>query len=133
MSMTRELRLGNWILLKEGKLFAKIEGILDKDKLNIFVDGNGALSGIIDINKVQPIKLTEEIILSCGFSSNGMYDNVYQFEYYHLTLNKKTKSGLLTIENDSTQLSLEVHTLHQLQNTYFILTGEDLVIGLQNP
>lgn len=132
MITAQQLRLRNWILLKDSKLFAQIEGILDKDRLDIFVDGNDAFNGIVDINKVQPIKLTEEIILSCGFSSNGIYDNVYQFEYFHLTLNKKTKSGLLVIDNNSMQLEVEIYTLHQLQNIYYSLTNKDLTVGIQN-
>lgn len=86
----------------------------------------------------SPIDLTEEILLKCGFSKDG-YKNGF--------LGKDFKSGNIIIDfvlcepfkkgefNKFYSHDLEgykyveIQYLHQLQNLYFALTGEELEYG----
>lgn len=84
---------------------------------------------------LQPIPLTEDILLKCGFSIitensagkryayvvNGIYSSDLSFTYWTTTKEKgKFFRG-----------DLQLKSLHQLQNLYFALTGEELTINLQ--
>ena len=70
----------------------------------------------------EPIPLTEEILLKCGFEydGDGIYgvDNVY-YDFYF------SKTGVVV-----RGLNNKIYHLHQLQNLYFALTGEELTIKL---
>ena len=81
----------------------------------------------------EPIPLTEEILLKCGFSitESIFHDNTNAYEI---------KSwGRIVLINGILQsdefyfldgLSTEIKYLHQLQNLYFALTNEELTIQL---
>lgn len=128
MIQANELRIGSWVLTKN--LYAKVEGIVDSENISIAIDGYNSLN--LSINQIKPIKLTEDNIISCGFRHIGLYDNVYHSDNFRIYLNKKLKIGLLKLDHDSDQLEIEIRSVHQLQNVYFILTGEELEVSFQN-
>jgi len=75
---------------------------------------------------LQPIPLTEEILLKCGFKEFG---EDFKLGEYTFNLTLKTlcwglQAGCNVI-ND-----VDIVNLHQLQNLYFALTGEELDIKL---
>jgi hypothetical protein len=88
-----------------------------------------------EIENIYPIELTEDILIKCGFkdmSFPGLYP-----EYTLLS----DELNLATIEYDSemnavwlcfegTICGKKLKHLHQLQNLYFDLTGEELQIAL---
>ena len=128
----QELRIGNWFIGYNGKPFQWSLGhfgLLTLKKNRLEID---------DIIK-SPIPLTEEIHLKCGFS-----DKDYKQGY----IGKEYKSGAMTFDfvlnkpgvmgdwNKCYTFSLpdyrfvNIDYLHQLQNLYFDLTGEELEVEL---
>ena len=104
MIQVNELRVGNWVL-EDGE-YKKLKSMWDFD----------------DIDDFDPIPLTEEILLKCGFERNH-YGGLYLLSKFDFDL---TKEGYFLVDN------VRVHCkhLHQLQNLYFALTGTELKIKL---
>lgn len=77
----------------------------------------------------QPIPLTPELLEECSLIYDGEYF-VIKNSYFEL---KPTEDGKfqLTINSAEYETKLIVEYLHQLQNLYFALTGEELEIALQ--
>lgn len=147
MIHARELRIGNWVYmiddsteakeyLKESLHFDRLaqvtafsqhdNGVVSHWKAKSIV-GGAIHSGGYERN-LYPILLTEEILLKCGFVlTNGEFvNNGIQVVYddgdapgivgdYRLRFN-----GTLRI----------IDNLHQLQNLYWCLTGEELNVQL---
>ena len=133
-----ELRIGNFIFfdsqLKIGKHLevATIEnygvrafnGIVDEK-------GNRHLTALIPFSVVEPIPLTEELLLKFGFeisrSFNGIDAKINDFylwkgdgwDYWdYSTVNDRWQK--------CNEVNVEIKHVHQLQNLYFALTGEEL-------
>lgn len=143
MINTKELRIGNWLFGDNplGSLgipppsYFQVENIFE-DKVNVWqVEGFGD-----EWSNGEPIPLTPEILLKCGFNvkknhiftldiNGGEYimigklltDNTFRlFEFYH-------------IDNQGEEVCyslIPIMSLHQLQNLYFALTGEELTFQL---
>lgn len=81
---------------------------------------------------IEPIPITEEILEKCGFEKT--YDD-NGFCKFHKVENSFIEVFIYKY-NDSlfrigkTDANIEIKYLHQLQNSYFILTGEKLNIEL---
>ena len=111
-----ELRIGNLVYKSHGDIHA-----IGCNCFHLFrypsMDGNP--SGF------KPIPLTEEILLKCRFEK-GDYN-----EFRH-----KDVIGMLTLFDGVCELHLSdlysvwVESLHQLQNLYHALTGEELEVHL---
>ena len=93
-------------------------------------------------NKYQPIPLTEEWLVKCGF----VKDSKIEYLMGHIN-NTYTKSYLIIGTYDNVfspcvrmydrddwayyeEIGENIKYLHQLQNLYFALTGEELTINL---
>lgn len=118
-----ELRKGNWVLV-DSKYFC-IE--------NLEITGNE----IVDPINPYPIPLTPEILEKAGFAYDGTY-HVHSSGDYRIyidgygSLQCKYGGGEGYNENAWLQLPSAgpLKTLHQLQNLYFALVGEELQITL---
>ena len=78
---------------------------------------------IDNINRYEPIPLTEEWLLKFGFKSKsyGYGDSEW----------KQWNNGKITLNGFRETLSgVDCEYIHQLQNLYFALTGEELEIKL---
>ena len=124
-----ELRIGNWVSFDE---YCKVDYIGE----NLFwcVDKGGA-SYKSTWAEIEPIPLTPEILEKAGFSlySKHSYWNYRTGNNFFLSmwaLDEQVagfeKKGVFYWGDGF----LEVHYLHQLQNLYFCLTGEELNIQL---
>lgn len=124
-----ELRINNWVEY-EGNYYQIYDGIrnlsvdhLDSEKLDKHLTN-------IKIKDLEGIPLTKEIILAIGFKEveehifyvNGKYtirntieDGIYSFEI-------STSCGYSAIK--------KIKYLHQLQNLYFEIIGEEIEINL---
>lgn len=107
-----ELRIGNWV--KNLGLDVKIEGY------GIAFCAEGKLV-------YDPIPLTPEILEKCGFGNgNSEKANVDLWNKYWI--------GDFELDNNKECFDYEgkvsIKYLHQLQNLYFALTGEELKITL---
>lgn len=110
------LMIGNYIYYK-GKL-DRI-GVVGSNCSYLEGYGNGA-----DDKDITPIPLTEEWLLRFGWekllTAIGMFNETWINRFVKI---EKTKSG------DFLFKSIHIKYVHQLQNLYFALTGEELVLA----
>ena len=109
---SNDLRIGNWIYFPMIKNNYQIIR-LDFDNKNE--------------NNYSPIPLTEDILLKCGFyQKNNLFilkDITLQLINCGTEIDNHLGFVLLGFNN-------EIKYVHQLQNLYFALTGEELTIKL---
>lgn len=121
MIQANELRLGNYLL------FYGEPAMIKAGAINAF-DRN-----LIDvIRHIQPIPLTPEILEKCGFEKvkNGI-QLVCKTAPFNECIIAYLFTGPLTLEVYGMRTPLfQVKHLHQLQNLYFALTGEELNVQL---
>lgn len=117
-----ELRIGNNLYFAsflEINHTCRVVDLNDKTNLIGVVLNNGTYR--CKKEKLQPIRLTEEILLKCGFSKIACFysskDETLELTHDFIVWKPNTKK-------------LEIKYLHQLQNLYFALTGEELIIEL---
>lgn len=130
----KELRLGNILkgTTREGSvLVAPVHEIMDSEVSLIFE----GLAHKFTHDRIDPIPLTPEILEKAGFEKIG--DNgyiIYEFED-----EKNANEGFyVECEGDgyayyypsNTAMDVQINYLHQLQNLFFCLTGEELKINL---
>ena len=91
----------------------------------------------VPLDLVQPIPLTEQWLERLGFEKDEEYDEGGLVDY-RMTLMKNSlefvsfwNSEDLTGVNQP-QTGVDVEYVHQLQNLYFSLTGEELTFDNQN-
>ena len=119
--MIQKFRIGNYINdyeVNEG--YFKIEEIKDNGQGNLAVYYRKG--SCMSINP-EPIPLTEELLLNCGFRKN---DNQFKRLGFSVFLYKDADFY------ESYELPMFIHLqfLHQLQNLYYALTNEELTINL---
>lgn len=114
----KELRIGNYIVVN-GHIII-VEDVLVCG-INLHHD-----CWLYDIDELEPITLTEEILLKCGFEiKEGRFGNEY-----HLGTFVLFTSELLSISFVWDNFIKDIKSLHQLQNLFYALTGEELEINL---
>ena len=118
----KELRIGNWIkCTKNNCLNKKGDFIIDEyEMVKILEHGQQFL---------EPIPLTYEWLLKFGFEWCNEYDS-YKKEAeektYYVTLWRSGFIELFIKENNFCSGTIPFKHVHQLQNLYFALTGEEL-------
>jgi penicillin-binding protein-related factor A (putative recombinase) len=123
MVQVNELRIGNWVERENG-IWQKISAY----------DYEHA-----DFEKLQPIVLTSERLVKAGFEKSSV---PISSKYYYKK--ESHKFIFIFVGEDGVYVSfldkniqstaeffLQVSHLHQLQNLYFALTGEELPINFQ--
>lgn len=115
-----ELRIGNWV----NSQFGGIQQVVD-----VMCDGVNTLKyDGINYEFIDPIPLTEEWLLKFGFEEDGE-----QFNFKGLSIELIGDDGrwclymLDEYHNVESSIALFKH-VHQLQNLYFSLTGDELTI-----
>jgi hypothetical protein len=124
-----EIMLNNYVKDHLGRVL-KVVGLKDD---NVYLVLSNKEKIRYNIKTIQGLELTEEILLKCGFekkiwkAKNSVYYELNKLEIlledsYYINGVTYYKSGLL----------FEYHPkhLHQLQNLYFCLYGEELTINL---
>ena len=111
-----ELRIGNWVSRLDDTTF-------QIDKLDIF-----ELDDYPHYLRPKPIPLTEEWLIKFGFDKAGI--NVFRWykksgrNYHTFHLNQKSSIGTFYYSRSR----IQINYVHQFQNLYFALTGEELTI-----
>jgi len=122
----QELRIGNWVSYRGEK-----EGVVSSigsngfETIRVF---NTLPFGSSDLEEYEPIPLTEEWLLRFGFEVAKAYDSINRYS--------KGKFELYSCPNPDNwayeyaimvgKISIELKHVHQLQNLYYALTGEEL-------
>jgi len=112
MISANELRIGNETSF--GKVYQIEEDCFYSKKNDVSYKNKWA--------KIDPIPLTPEILYNCGFTYDGtcfIRKGIFIGEF---------KSGLKYMPTNQLYWggNIEIKCLHQLQNLYFSLTGEEL-------
>ena len=121
MINANELRIGNLVEYKITDKFDERKEWWEVSKID--ADDIHWLSKV-DTNDddFRAIPLTEEWLLKCGFVEN-CYQDRFENKFIHVECNKIRGKTELWIENIP-----HIKYIHQLQNLYFALTGEELQI-----
>lgn len=115
----RELRIGNY--LNYNAIRIKLD-----ERIFISLLSN---DGLLLIEKLEPIPLTEDILLKCGFVKSTIvegcfihnkHERLYVSIINPIAIHLGNKNGVLVM----------LYYLHTLQNLYFALTNEELTIKL---
>jgi len=133
-----ELRIGNLVAdewFDSFKIIIKIESINDKGiNLEITDDGNWSeiaqrfITPEYEFKQLRGIPITEELLLKIGFSKwRDTYLVLYIDEEsgFNISYNISSKG----IECGYQDEMFHIKHLHQIQNLYFALTGQELNIG----
>ena len=120
-----ELRIGNILLLDTGHTLPQPHRIVPQDIVDIW-------GGLPEKINIEPIPLSSNILLKCGFTLDN-YDVFYI----------KNKEGYLWVrpfeslfevcvgqELDMLIKITDIQYLHQLQNLIFALQGTELIVNL---
>jgi hypothetical protein len=122
-----EVRFGNWV--KSGDHFFKIKGV-NPDWAIFLHRGDDWCT---DWMLIDPIPLTPEILEKAGFEKDGDYFFFQpMLENIHYRLIEFPEGNWIVSKgfiNYNHELRV-IKYLHQLQNLYFALTGEELEINL---
>ena len=140
MISATELRIGNLInhTNENGKFELEVIELL---KEGINVNSNDGI-WFLKYEYIKPIPLTEEWLEKFGYNKfNYNSDTMNSSEYFIATLNKfKTKNGIVLKHglkysknkvfgiNYKCLSENPIEFVHQLQNIYFVLTGEELIL-----
>lgn len=136
-----ELRIGNWVLYSEDGSIFRIEEI-HKVGLNV---RNIVEEIWMEHEYFEGIPLTEKWLEKFGFEKGDNKHCNSRFMYFSFPNSKR----LLTVciatnliclhdiyngidDQKIIQIPIETNYVHQLQNLYFALTGEELEINLNN-
>lgn len=136
----RELRIGNLVNVPRlGQSAFRIDIIehLSKnhDKVGVsqpIAEGFPTHPLTLFLEDLQPIPLTEEILLKCGFEDGCK--SIYAIylpndgSYFHVKYSVHNNGFYVVLEGF--YASRRIKSVHQLQNIIFALTGEELKINL---
>ncbi len=120
----QDLRIGNLVYDKHYNLMEVVSLDSRQGYGNVYKDAYGTSSGGV----IKPIPLTEEWLIKMGFEKIGT-----NYEKDWLLLHGNIKTGtvdfLLNEPKTGKYKATILMYLHQLQNLYFALTGEELTIN----
>ena len=117
--VSNELRLGNYLNYWKQNKSVKITGVLIA---GLYADGYCYGKGALSFFQFKPIPITEEWLLD------------FDFQYDTITY---SKNELMCSENftfwykyfgEQGRILHKIKYVHQLQNLYFALTGEELIL-----
>lgn len=120
MIEVKELRIGNYVQPKNnsGKE-ATVGTVFAIGSYLVSVNGN---NNQYDYHQIEPVQITGDILSKCEFVKQEYNDTVV---YYNPLM---TLDAYFRLNIDG--YNIEVKYLHQLQNLYFYLTGEELEVKL---
>lgn len=134
----QDIRIGNLLTHtnENGTFNIVVKEILESGINTHFNNG----TWFIELDNIKPIPLTEEILLKSGF---GMRDDQYfliiptgvasNSIYLEFEIAKGDVFGSMWIDKETKntrKIFLEIQCIHQLQNLFFALTGEEIKIEL---
>ena len=124
-----ELRLGN-LFIEENS--GKIISVIGLEKNRIVFDGM-----FLDKWQAKPIKITEEWLKRMPFNYADMEDTNEDNTWYwlkygnYLKFNSDKSCGFEAIFITINGFAFKIEYLHDFQNLYYTLTGNDVVIPEQ--
>lgn len=122
-----ELRIGNLVLLRNTSIGGHIEiESINKFGIELYFTDLDGIEPTWEFDQIKGIPLTEEWLERFGFEENVHFFNTSS---YYL---RKSDSGGFELWVDFYQpkerMICKIHHVHQLQNLYYALTGNELTI-----
>ncbi|WP_126654099.1 hypothetical protein [Chryseobacterium aureum] len=123
MIAPQELKIGSLVYIPETGQILPITAI----NMDLGVIVNRSLR-MLSYNEIEPIELTEDWLLKLSFEKKEvyvagvMYDGWLNFSF-HLDINHIKNTFFYHWMGGN----IEIKYVHQLQNIYFALTGEELI------
>ncbi|MGV6945062.1 hypothetical protein [Sphingobacterium kyonggiense] len=114
-----DLRIGNLVYYKNTKDIAKVELIHNKH-----FDCRDEYGNFTPNGNYEPIPLSEEVLLKAGFKHKGAGFYIHASSLLDLC---NIGDDFFLVGLKGVSLS-KVYYLHQLQNLYYSLTGEELEV-----
>jgi hypothetical protein len=138
-----EFRIGNWVIenIDGDRRFYQVWEIESKS------EGDGYRVNGIDLAKIEPIPLTPEILAKARFVYEGdnWFKKTWEANYpgsenyqmdrslcIKINLKAERTNILSPEETECMPIGWPFQHLHQLQNLYFALTGQELTIDLNH-
>ena len=116
-----ELRIGNWVYDKRNKKNVSVSELSNDfpNEVGYKTENGYWMTGALEYN---PIPLTPEILEKCGF---GKSDSIH---FGAVITGERVTDVKNVAEIYVKRVGIRAQYLHQLQNIYFALTGEELKI-----
>lgn len=124
----QELRIGNWVYEGERTQFPMQVVAIGKDWAHLDFPGNEGGVWEADIKDLRAIPITKEILKKAGFCWDGCYWNKNTDDFCKSVRYYEDESRLRVwyADVDITFHSSDINYLHELQNAYFMATGEEM-------
>ena len=125
-----ELRIGNWVMPSVDDIPYRVSTIA---RNYVYVELMTEITQ--GIKEIKPIPLTEEWLYNFGFElDNGFTTYIIKIFKGYLIVALDGSWGVYKDEysnrtGSSYNNKIKIEYVHQLQNLYFTLTGEDLIIN----
>ncbi len=123
-----ELRIGNLLLDRGDKVLRLDYWDFMKPAQRMFVEGLEVHPLTEDLEYCQPILLTEEWLLKFGFRFREDDSEVFYDDFDHCIVLRENIVKFYIVNTCETCYDVAIKYVHQLQNLYFALTGEELEI-----
>lgn len=131
----QELRIGNWVIIDCPDFENKYQIIPNVHEKGIMLNGNPYA-----LLEIHSIPLTEEWLLKLRFTIEGGKRGVYYmhkifkgFRIWKSDITTCFTVGRKQSDNTPTYWIADLKYVHQLQNLYYALTGEELIIDSYSP
>jgi len=136
-----ELRIGNKIMFSDDSSIFEVKG-MHEFGLDV---ANDIEETYIEYDQFEPIPLTEELLLKCGFEEIKDYYDIgksmffydidkslenCEFYIYYNTEDKNIYISSMENEESVSKKISSITSVHQLQNIFFALTNQELKIIL---
>lgn len=126
-----ELRIGNLIMCNNELVSISDIGLLGNG-FGINMTHTCEYKYLSNEDKIEPIPLTDEWLIKLGFDKDEVYNCIviYQNDIISLDLEFSCNSKTISIGGYSCADEMDnCKYIHQLQNLYYALTGNELVLS----
>lgn len=130
-----ELRCGNLVICRNKAAEVEKISCITQEVLAQYIDDSEG-KWFDDVNYLRPIHLTDAVLEACGFKMYKEHPSLLFSEVFGSIYLVQLKEGEFGVgENNRYKhrmvyltYTIPCSTLHQLQNLYYALTGEELYI-----
>lgn len=119
-----ELRIGNFIMDSDTDRIGHVVR-LSKKKVSVKLEHSTLWQ---DIDEFEPIPLSEEVLLKCGFEEDETH--VSEDHPWAIWVKNDVVISLPYFKFSFESTDVEIKYLHHLQNLIYALTGEELEVSL---
>jgi hypothetical protein len=133
MMKAEEVRIGNYVYRAHYGIYDEEVGVVNGFDLWHGAQKDGSVNHLVEWNAISPIPLTGKWLKKFGFTKTGKGVWYKDWKSWHYQIEKHpcTPVGyvfFIDVEGEAAPPSVEIGSVHELQNLYYALTGEELTI-----